>query len=323
MISRIEFNAGDQERSVGISQQRLEALCSDLFDKAKSVLRTAISRSAWRTPTGIAADFVLLVGGSSRLPRFQRLVADVFTGIYVRKSNYAEEAVVRGAAIAAAMLSGNTYATLKGLRINDVLNTPIVSKLPVEALSGVVRRPPFAFVFERNTRLPTTKTIEFRKDFTAQQDLFSEIRHGDTEIGKNNNLCTIVFHCRQRARAEVRVNLVVDEDGILRMSLHSANIHSVRGILASELDTVEQMLRPKAARDRRTRKISQCDKRNKLGALSITVDKAALTHDEIDALRNDLADYYENEVRRHDVDDARNELEAECRAIKRRLQNSV
>lgn len=119
------------------------------------------------------------------------------------------------------------------------------------------------------------------------------------------------------------MNLVVDEDGILRMSLHSANIHSVRGILASELDTVEQMLRPKAARDRRTRKISQCDKRNKLGALSITVDKAALTHDEIDALRNDLADYYENEVRRHDVDDARNELEAECRAIKRRLQNSV
>lgn len=53
------------------------------------------------------------------------------------------------------------------------------------------------------------------------------------------------------------------------------------------------------------------------------VDRAALTPDEIDTLRSDLADYYEKEIRRHEADDARNELEAECRAIKRRLRNDV
>ncbi|KAH7696908.1 Ssb1 heat shock protein, partial [Aphelenchoides avenae] len=170
----IEFNAGDEELAIDISQRRLEALCSDLFEQAEIVLRKAISRSAWRTPTGIAADFVLLAGGSSRIPRFQRLVADVFVGIDVRKSNYVEEAVVRGAAIAAAMLSSSTQPTLAGLRISDVLHTPVVCKLPPKALSDVVRRSPYAFVFERNTRMPATKTIEFRKDFTTQQDHFSE-----------------------------------------------------------------------------------------------------------------------------------------------------
>ncbi|MFT7517448.1 MAG: molecular chaperone DnaK [Myxococcota bacterium] len=194
--------SGPKHLMLTLSRAKFESLCSDLFERCKKPCLQAIKDA------GVDAseiDEVLLVGGSSRIPRVQDIVKDVFQR-EPNKSMNPDEVVSQGAAIQAGVLSGD----VEDLVLLDV--TPL--SLGLETQGGVM-----TVLIERNTTIPTTKKEVFSTAADNQDKVECVVLQGERPMAVDNRrLDTFTLDgipSARRGEPQIEVEFDIDANGIL------------------------------------------------------------------------------------------------------------
>ncbi|XP_067934947.1 heat shock protein 70 B2-like [Watersipora subatra] len=193
-----------------ITRARFEELCGDLFRGTLEPVEQAL-RDAKMSKGGIHE--IVLVGGSTRIPKIQKLLQDFMEGKPLNRSINPDEAVAYGAAVQAAILSGDQHDVIKDVLLVDVA----ALSLGVETAGGVMTN-----LIDRNTRIPTKQTKIFSTYADNQPAVTIQVFEGEKTMTANNNklgtfdLTGIPPAPRGVPQIEVTFNL--DANGLLNVS---------------------------------------------------------------------------------------------------------
>ncbi|XP_034953514.2 heat shock 70 kDa protein II-like [Zootoca vivipara] len=193
-----------------ITRARFEDLCSDLFRATLKPLERALKDA--KMSKGDIKDIVL-VGGSTRIPKIQKMLKDFFNGKELCKGINPDEAVAYGAAIQAAVLTGNRTPKMQNVFLLDV--TPL--SLGINTQGGVM-----ATIIKRNSPVPTKETMEFTTTEDDQDTIYFMVYEGERALTKHNHLLgTFTLKGIPPAPCGVPVIVVtfsIDENNILTVS---------------------------------------------------------------------------------------------------------
>ena len=251
-----------------LTRAKFEAMISDYLERTMRIVDSALAAAKL---TADEIDQVVLVGGSTRIPKVQELVAAKFGKAKVNKDINPDEVVALGAAIQAAVLAGD----MKSLVLLDV--TPLT--LSIETLGGVATP-----LIERNTTIPVEKT----KTFTTAEDFQTTVEihvvQGERKMAADNKSLgrfqLTGLPPAPRGVPQIDVTFAIDADGILNVTAKDKATGKSASIVIKETsrlteEEIERMRRDAeehAEEDRR--RLEEAETRNQADALLHAVEKS-------------------------------------------------
>ena len=239
-------NTGPKHLQMKLTRARFEQLVEDLFQRTVGPTKQALS-DAGLDPSKI--DEVVLVGGSTRIPRVQQLVKDLF-GRDPHKGVNPDEVVAIGAAIQAGVLAGE----VKDLLLLDV--TPL--SLGIETLGGVLTT-----LIPRNTTIPTRKSETFSTAADSQTSVEVHVLQGERPLARDNRTLgrfqLVGIPPAPRGVPQVEVTFDIDANGIVNVSAKDMGTGKEQKITITassglSKDEVEKMMKDAEAHAEEDRK---------------------------------------------------------------------
>ncbi len=258
--------SGPKHLSLKLTRAKLEQLVGDLLDKTMGPVRQCL-KDAGVEPKDI--DEVVLVGGSTRIPKVQQLVKDYF-GKEPHKGVNPDEVVAVGAAIQAGVLSGE----VKDLLLLDV--TPL--SLGIETLGGVKTN-----LIERNTTIPTKKSEVFSTASDSQTSVEIHVLQGERAMAADNRTLgkfqLVGIPPAPRGVPQIEVTFDIDANGIVNVSAKDRATGKSQAITITASsglakDEVERMVREAQSHsDEDQKRKEETEARNRADTLIYTTEK--------------------------------------------------
>lgn len=193
-----------------LTRARFEELNNDLFKKTLKPVESVLARAGLEKSD---VDHIVLVGGSTRIPRVQQLLSDYFEGKELSKNINPDEAVAFGAAVQGGILGGRT----QGDDNNIILLDKTSLSMGIETVGGV-----FTKMIPRDTTLPTKKSQVFSTHQDNQSRVMIDVYEGERPMTKDNHPLgkfeLTGIPPAPRGVPQVEVTFQVDANGILEVT---------------------------------------------------------------------------------------------------------
>ncbi len=263
--------SGPKHMNIKMTRAKFEALVGDLLDKTLEPCKKALS-DAGKKPSDI--DEVILVGGSTRIPKVQEIVKNFF-GRDPHKGVNPDEVVGMGAAVQAGVLSGD----VKDVLLLDV--TPL--SLGIETLGGVMTK-----LIDRNTTIPTRKSQIFSTAADSQTSVEVHVLQGERDMsGDNRTLGRFILDGippAPRGIPQVEVTFDIDANGIVHVSAQDKATNKKQHITITassglSKDEVEDLVKDAKSHEGEDKKRKEeIEIRNQADALCYNTEKLLKEH---------------------------------------------
>ncbi len=263
--------SGPKHLNYKLTRAKFESMVMDILERSIPPCRQALEDAGLK-PSQI--DEVVLVGGSTRIPKVQEMVRQFF-GKEPHKGVNPDEVVALGAAVQAGVLAGE----VKDVLLLDV--TPL--SLGIETLGGVMTK-----LIERNTTIPTKKSEIFSTAADNQTSVEIHVLQGEREMARDNRTLGR-FHLvgippAPRGVPQIEVTFDIDANGILHVSAkdlatgkqQAITITASSGLSKEEVERMVKEAEAHAEEDRRRRQ--EVELRNQADALVYTTEKTLNEH---------------------------------------------